>query len=325
MLERASRPFLKWLACLAVASLSHIAWAEEGGSGHYFPGSMSSFVDGVPPSETVILRLNVLDYQGEFDDGIHVPVAGLAALDVEVDSFAVALTGLWRPPIDLGEKWSYAAAITVPYIDLDVEADVAIPNDPMQRTVRRKDSASGLGDILLLPLMLNYNVSPALNYNFRVGLYAPSGEYEAGKLANQGKNFWSIEPTAAMIYLNPKTGRELSAFLGVTFNQENDDTDYKSGTQAHMEITAAQHFPLCGGLGGAGLSGFWYQQIADDSGDGATFGGFRARALGIGPVVSYTGKLGTNDLIAEFKWLHESGVKRRAEGDTLFLKVVLKF
>lgn len=286
---------------------------------------MSSFIDGVPLAETIILRLNVLEYSGEFDNDVTVPIAGLAALDVEVDSFAIALTGLWRPPVDLGENWSYAAAITVPYIDLEVEADAAVPIDPMQRTVRRQDSASGLGDILLLPLMLNYNVSQALNYNFRIGLYAPSGDYKAGKLANQGKNFWSIEPTAAMVYLNPKTGRELSAFLGVTFNQENSDTDYKSGTQAHLELTAAQHFPLWGGLAGAGLTGFWYQQISDDSGSGANFGGFRARALGIGPVVSYTGKLGSNDLVAEFKWLHESGVKRRAEGDTLFLKVVVKF
>ncbi|MEH6592382.1 MAG: transporter [Halioglobus sp.] len=286
---------------------------------------MSSFIDGVPPSETVILRLNVLNYAGEFDDGVKVPVAGIAALDVEVESSAVALTGLWRPPISLSENWSYAAAITVPYIDLTVEADVGLPVDPLGRTARRSDTATGLGDILLFPLMLNYKSSPALNYNFRLGIYAPTGDYKAGKLANQGKNYWSLEPTVAMVYLDPKTGREFSAFLGLTFNQENDDTDYRSGSQAHLELTAAQHFPLWGGLGGAGLTGFWYQQISDDSGDGANFGSFRARSLGIGPTVSYTGKVGANDFIGEFKWLHESGVKRRPEGDTLFLKLVMKF
>jgi hypothetical protein len=299
--------------------------AEEGGSGHYFPGSMSSFIDGVPPSETVIFRLNVLDYDGEFDSDIAVPVAGLAALDVGVDSTAVALTSLWRPPIDMGERWSYAAAVTVPYIDLSVEADVAVPADPLGRTVRRRDSASGLGDVMIFPLMLNYNASPALNYNFRIGLYAPTGDYEKGKLANQGKNFWSVEPTISMLYLNPENGRELSLFAGMTFNQENDKTDYKSGTQAHAEMTAAQHFPLWGGLAGAGITGFWYQQVTGDSGDGAIFGDFKARSLGIGPTVSWTGKTFGEDFIAEFKWLHESGVKRRPEGDTLFLKAVLKF
>lgn len=298
--------------------------AEEGGSGHYFPGSMSSFVDGVPTDETVIFRLNVLDYDGDFDSDVRVPIAGLAALGVKVESTAVALTTLWRPPVEIGDNWSYAAAITVPYIDLKVSADVAAPVDPMGRTVRREDSVSGLGDIMVFPLMLNYNASPALNYNFRIGLYAPTGDYEQGALANEGKNYWSVEPTAAVVYLNPKTGREFSAFLGATFNDENDDTDYESGTQMHLEATASQHFPLWGGLAGAGVTGFWYEQVTGDSGDGATFGSFKGRTTGIGPVVSYTGKLGGNDLIAEFKWLHESHVERRPEGDILFLKVVLK-
>ncbi|QFU76860.1 hypothetical protein EY643_15045 [Halioglobus maricola] len=313
-------------ATLAITTLfTGSALAEEGGSGHYFPGSMSSFIDGIPASETVIFRLNVLDYAGEFDSDVTVPVAGLAALDVEVDSFAVGLTGVWRPPIDLGERWSYAAAITVPFVDIEVEADVRVPADPQQRTVRRSDSDSGLGDVLLFPLMLNYNVSPALNYNFRVGLYAPTGDYEVGQLANTGKNYWSIEPTAAMVYLNPKSGREFSAFLGATFNEENDKTDYESGTQAHLEVTASQHFPLWGGLGGAGLTGFWYKQITGDSGDGANYGDFKAKSLGIGPVVSWVGDVAGVSTVASFKWLHESGVERRPEGDTLFLKIVTKF
>jgi hypothetical protein len=310
-------------ACFCVFAAGSAA--EEGGSGHYFPGSMSSFIDGVPTEETIIFRLNVLGYEGEFDSDVKVPIAGLAALDVEVDSLAVGFTGLWRPPIELGERWSYAAAVTVPFVDLEVEADVGVPIDPLERTVRRKDSDSGLGDILLFPFMLNYNVSPALNYNFRVGLYAPTGDYEKGQLANTGKNYWSVEPTAALVYLNPKNGREFSAFLGATFNEKNDDTDYKSGTQVHLEATVAQHFPLWDGLAGAGVTGFWYEQVTGDSGSGATFGDFKARSRGIGPVVSWTGKLAGTDTVAALKWLHESGVKRRPEGDTLFLKVVFKF
>lgn len=311
------------LLALLLTSLNAIS--EEGGNGHYFPGSMSSFIDGVPAEETLIFRLNVLNYDGEFDSDVRVPIAGLAALDVEVESSAVGLTGLWRPPIEFGERWSYAAAVTVPFMDLEVNADVAIPQDPQGRAVRRSDSDSGLGDVLLFPLMLNYQVNPALNYNFRLGLYAPTGDYQAGKLANTSKNYWSVEPTLAAVYLNPKNGREISAFLGATFNQENDDTDYKSGTQMHLEVTAAQHFPLWSGLGGVGLSGFWYEQVTGDSGSGASFGDFKAKALGIGPVVSWAGQLAGTDTVAEFKWLHESGVEKRPEGDTLFLKIVFKF
>ncbi len=63
-----------------------------------------------------------------------------------------------------------------------------------------------MGDILLLPLMLNYNVSPALNYNFRIAVYTPTGDYEKGALANEGKNFWTIGPMAAVMYLALKPG-----------------------------------------------------------------------------------------------------------------------
>ncbi|MEP4485840.1 MAG: transporter [Halioglobus sp.] len=313
------------LLTILVSWSSAIAWTEEGGGGHYFPGSMSSFIDGVPAGETTILRLNVLNYSGNFDSNVAVPIAGLAALDVNVDSTAVGLTALWRPPLDIAESWSYAAAITVPFVDLDVAADVLIPQDPLQRTVRRGDSDSGLGDTLLFPVMLNYNASPALNYNFRLGLYAPTGGYEQGRLANTGKNYWSVEPTIAAVYLSPESGREFSAFFGTTFNEENSDTNYESGTQAHLELTAAQHFPLWGGLAGVGATAYWYQQITGDSGRGANFGDFKGRALGLGPVVSYTSTIGGADLVAEFKWVHESHVKRRPEGDTLFLKVVAKF
>ena len=40
--------------------------AEEGGSGHYIPGSMASFADTVPPSEAVVVRYNYLTYDGSF-------------------------------------------------------------------------------------------------------------------------------------------------------------------------------------------------------------------------------------------------------------------
>jgi hypothetical protein len=300
------------------------AIAEEGGSGHYFPGSMASFIDGVPSNPTALMRLNVLSYSGDVDKNLTVPIAGLAASDVDIDVFGVGLTALWSPDWDLG-RWHYAMSVTVPVVDISVEAAVSLPNDPLNRGLRRSDSASGLGDILFLPIMFNYVVSPALNANLRLGVYAPTGDYETGRLANTGKNFWTLEPVAALVYLDPETGIEASTYFGLDFNTENPDTDYKSGTQAHLEGTFAQHFPLWGGLAGVGLTGYIYQQLTGDSGDGAIYGDFKARSIAWGPVASYSNTLGGHALTAEFKWLHETEVERRAEGDTLFLKVVYSF
>ena len=43
---------------LLLALLPGVAMAEEGGSGHFLPGSMGSFTDGVPLKETFIMRAN---------------------------------------------------------------------------------------------------------------------------------------------------------------------------------------------------------------------------------------------------------------------------
>ena len=63
--------------CLFLATIAPpLSFAEEGGSGHYFPGSMSSFVDGVPAEETVILRLNALAYDGDFKSNLAPQLPG---------------------------------------------------------------------------------------------------------------------------------------------------------------------------------------------------------------------------------------------------------
>ena len=306
---------------LVAAALSIAARAEEGGSGHYLPGSMASFIDGAPLAETLLLRLNAVDYNGDISQNVPIPVAGSTVADVDAGVTGFGLTMLWRPSWGGSGKWSYSMTATASYLWVDVDGAV----NSTLGTVRRSDSVSGLGDLIVQPMLLNYSVNPDFNINYRISLYAPTGSYQVGRLANAGKNFWTVEPTVGFMYFGQKNGREASVFLAADFNQENPDTDYKSGTQVHVDSTFAQHLPLWSGLAGVGLSAFWYQQVTGDSGAGATFGDFKARTTGVGPVFSYIGKAGGNDLLTEFKWLHEMGVEKRLSGDTLFLKVAMKF
>ena len=317
---------LRILAVIGALTCANAAFAEEGGSGHYLPGSMASFIDGVPPKETLLTRLNVLNYDGSVGGNVRVPIGGLTTLGADAKSWGYGLTMLWRPPIDLGEKWSYAMSTTIPVITMDVSANVRVtaPGGG-QITVKRSDSQSGLGDIVLIPLMLNYNVDADFNVNFRVAAYAPTGDYEVGRLANTGKNFWTAEPTLALMYLGQKNGREASLFIGADFNEENSDTHYKSGTQFHLDGTLAQHFPALGGLAGVGVSAYYYKQVTGDGGSGATLGDFEGKTVGVGPVVSYSRKLGRHDTVAELKWLHETDTEKRLEGDIVWFKVVYKF
>jgi hypothetical protein len=305
---------------MVVLLLTGSSRAEEGGTGHYLPGSMSSFIDASPTAGALGLKLNAVYYNGSF--GLEpTPIAGVTAIDLKAESYALGLVGFWSPKLDLPENWSYAAAITVPYVWLEVSGDVITGN----AQGRRSDSIDGIGDILVFPAMITYQATPDFKIDGRLGIYVPTGDYEVGRLANTGKNYWTFEPTIGLYYFGKKNGIEATLIAGIDFNTENSDTSYKTGTQARMEGTIAQHFPLFGGFGGAGATGFWYEQIEGDSGDGAILGDFKGRSAGAGPVLSWAGKLGDVETVLEAKWLHEFETRNRLEGDYVWLKLVLKF
>lgn len=168
---------------------------------------------------------------------------------------------------------------TIPWVSMRVSADVT----DGKFSVRRQDKQTGLGDIILMPLMFNYQHSADLNTNYRLAVYAPTGDYEVGRLANTGKNFWTFEPTVGVMYLGQENGIEGSLFLGVDFNTKNSDTDYKSGTQLHIDGTLAQHFPLWGGLADAGITGFWYSRCLQTAAQGQLSAPSRRAQTGLVP------------------------------------------
>ena len=78
-----------------------VVCAEEGGSGHYVPGSMASFADAVPPKESFVARFNLLYYEGDISLSRPLPFAGLTTVshaieDVHPDHRFPSLT-LGRP------------------------------------------------------------------------------------------------------------------------------------------------------------------------------------------------------------------------------------
>jgi hypothetical protein len=309
------------------------AVAEEGGSGHYFPGSISDFADAVPASPTFIVRYNQIYYSGAAAKNQAIPIGGTTALGLEATSWGEGLTFVWRPSIDMGKHWSYAMSATVPFMQITVSANAVIPiptgnGTSLLTTVARTGNREALGDLVIMPFMINYAVNPNFSVNGRVGLYLPTGDYGVGRLANTGKNYTTLEPELGLQYFGQKNGREAVLYTGFDFNTTNQATLYHSGTQFHLDGTLAQHLPLFKGLAGIGVNPFYYTQLVGDSGPGATLGKFEGTTVGIGPVLSYMkpkGKTGHFDFIADLKWLNEFYVKNRLQGNTVFIKIVFKF
>ena len=315
--------YLAWAAKATLTLAPLTVGAEEGGSGHYMPGSMASFVDAVPAVPTFIARLNVIGYTGNVDVNKVLPIGGMVATGVDAKVQGYGLTLAWRPRMELPKGWSYAVGATIPLLHVSTTANAAVP--VVSKEVSKSDSENGLGDIVFQPVMVNYQVDADFAINGRLSVYAPTGHYGVGRLANTGKNYWTYEPTIALVYFGQKNGIEAAAYVGLSVNTENKDTQYKSGSQFHIDGNVAQHFPTPYGVFSAGLASYYYKQVSADSGVGATLGDFKARTMGIGPSASWITKVGGHDLIAEFKWLHETNVSNRLKGEIYFLKVVTKF
>ncbi|MCW5558705.1 MAG: transporter, partial [Verrucomicrobiae bacterium] len=246
------------LTAIAVA----IARAEEGGGGHYLPGATSSFIDALPGRPGLAVVNYFTYYDASVSASRSLPLAGLLAADLEATIYADTVGLIYETPWRL-LGGDYAAGLAVPYLWMEVRGEVALPGGG---TGPRRNSVNGVGDIQILPFMIGWTHGPNWKYDVRLGVYAPSGDFEAGRIANVGKNFWTFEPGASVSWLSTKIGTEATLFAGFDVNTKNHETDYQSGATFHLDGTVAQHLPLLGGVLGVGANGFYYQQISGDSG-----------------------------------------------------------
>lgn len=248
------------------------------------------------------MRVNYYNYQGENDLGCLDTNCSTNGL-VDATAEAVSLTLGWRPDIDLGKDWSYMMSTTIPYVRLATDVNLTSGGS----TTTLHDSETGLGDIELIPLNVSYHLDEENQINFKATARVPTGSYDKTRLANIGKNYWSYEPTIGFVHCGKDHMDQLSIYSGLNFNTKNEDTDYTSGTQAHVEFTAEKRYssPSGKGIWGFGVTGYFYRQLEDDEQFGVDLSDSRSRANGIGPVISYTGMFEEKFTVMELKWLHD--------------------
>ena len=79
----------------------------------------------------------MLNYTGDIAVDKGIPMAGVVGEGADASSWAHGLTMLWRPSWgQLGGNWSYAMSATIPYVFMDVEANVVTGTS---KTIRRFD------------------------------------------------------------------------------------------------------------------------------------------------------------------------------------------
>jgi hypothetical protein len=258
--------------------------------------------------------------------GLPPPTLTLQA-DVKVDGDAqVALpTILWVAPGKvLGGNVGFGAI--VPFgrkaIDVDIDALATLSLPRLNRTLQVDrqfnfdESTTDLGDPLANTI-IGWHEG---NWHWNIGTLVniPIGPWSEQSDTNIAFHHWGLDTTAAVTWLDPKIGWELSSAAGFTFNWENPDTDYKTGTEFHVEFALLQHFSK---RFAAGIAGFHYQQVTGDSGAGARLGDFKGRVTSVGPVVTYSFNLGKLPVSTQWMWTHDFNVENRLEGNLAVLTV----
>lgn len=308
----------------AVAALALVlgtpADAEEGGAGHYVPGAFATLIDVPPTDPGLLLQALYLGFTGSVNAGAELPVAGriTAGLDATVNAVTVGAIYTLEQKI-LGAYYTFGAYI--PIIDEHVTATVI---GPRGRATSLSDSATGIGDITLIPAMLAWKHGD-VQVSVAAPVFAPTGTFDVGRLANPGLNYWTVDPTLALSYSGATNGFNASLFAGMTVNSENPATDYRSGSAIHLEASLQQLLPAGPGFMGLGVNGFMYEQVTDDSGPGARLGALRGRSVGVGPVIDYVLPVKGSTALIEGRWLHELDTRNRLEGDYFWVKAVWQF
>lgn len=294
------------------------ASAGEGGTSHVLPGANATLVDLPPTTPGIFFKPMVMGYDGTAS--VLVPTAAGIASNLEAKASTLVLGGgyTFETPVLGGAHYSVAAFL--PYTWLDVSGSVQLPFG----TVERHTKVNGLGDMTVVPVMLAWKLGD-WQLDALMPIYAPTGGYEQGRLGNPGLNYWTFDPMLGVNYLNKKVGFNALLHAGFAMNTENPDTDYHSGNLVHLDGALEQLLRVGSGYLTLGVEGFYFQQVACDSGSGAVLGCFKGRTAGGGPLIGYIQPLGQNSLSVELKWLAETDTKNRLEGDWIWLKMVYKF
>ena len=294
------------------------AVAVESGAGFYLLGSTTTNAGILPPPGTYIIDYNFF-YSGSTD--ITFETAGLI-LDggVEGGVYANVPAPLWVAPGKvLGGNIGFLMLIPVIHKDVNAGASLTLP-PPLGVTISRGigDQETRFGDIVP-GIMLGWHSG---NWHFKTHtlVNAPTGFWERGNLANAGFNRWAIDNAAAFTWLDPEIGLEISAIAGITYNWENPTTDYKSGSEFHLEYAAVQNFSRQFAIG---VNGYFYDQISGDSGAGARLGSFEGRVIAIGPVMNLNFKAGPLPVSTSLKYFREFDVKNRLEGDAGYATITI--
>lgn len=293
------------------------ARASEGGASFYLLGSGGPGAAELPPVTGLFFDNTLYYYTAQSSGSREFVVGGNVVAGLELDLVADFATVMWVPSTDvLGGTLAVGGAFAVGRPEVGVDAILTGPRGNSV-ALHVDDSATIIGDPVVLG-ELSWKVAPKLHAAVAGTLNIPVGHYREGELANVSFHRWIFDASAALTWKDEETGWDVSGKAGLTFNGENEDTDYDTGTEFHIEGSVEKTFLKQFSIG---LQAYYFRQITGDSGEGATLGPYKGRVTGIGPTAAFHFPIGKTPVTARVRWFKELGVKNRPEGNAAFFSL----
>lgn len=310
------------LAAFGVAACGALvpeaASAAENGTGFYLLGGRGPMAGYLPPPG-FYFESDTYSYDAKLDARKSLPAGGRVIANVRSQARADFLNGTWVTPWEVfGGNFAVGAVLPVGRVAVSagVELDSPRTNAIIGRSLR--DKATIVGDPVLSATMGWH--SGKFHWSTTALVNVPVGDYRDGQLANLAFHRWAGDLSGALTWFDPETGIDLSTAVGVTFNGVNRATDYRTGTEFHVEWAASKALTSALSIG---LIGYHYQQVTGDSGAGAQLGPYKGRTTALGGTVAYNFQVGKTPISTRIKVLQEFSVENRARGTVGLLTVSL--
>jgi len=286
--------------------------AAEGGLSNYVPAFYGDFALAVAPPDGLSFKNDVFYFSGDIGGSLR---SGLVEAQADVTLVYDYISFLYKPESKFfGAPMAFAVTQPIGYVDVDADIRVG------PSTTNLSDDQTGIGDTTLSFIL--YGNRDQLHYSLGNYLVMPVGDYDVDEIANTGLNYWTYEVDIAATYLNEETGQDYSVVAGYGYNTENDDTDYQSGDEVHVDYSLNQFLSESFAVG---INGYFYKQVGGDSGSGAVLGSFKGEGAGIGPAIFYSKKISGKDVYFIAKWVHDYHAENRVEGDYAYASFALSF
>ena len=293
--RRNDAPATRWFVVIPLILLASAARADEGGVSFWLPGSYGSFaaMPGEPGwSLTMFNYFESVSSDAQAAAARQVRIGRLSpTLNLILNASLYSSTDfLWVSPgyafemPMLGGQFglTLGTLIGVSTVDINGTLNASIGRFNLTRQGALDGSGVGVGD-LYPEASIRWN-SGSHNWMTYLTGDIPVGQYDASNLVNFGIGHGAVDAGFGYTYLNERTGHELSAVTGFTYNLANTSTNYQNGVDWHLDWGASQfvseHIHI-------GAVGYVYQQISSDTGCHPALCPFESSVIGVGPQIGF--------------------------------------